>query len=208
MQYAFDALDALGWRWGPCHIELKWVVGRGRRGGEGEGETEEADTDPSSSSSSSSTSSGEPVLVELNLGRWNGVDFQLLTNIGYGGGYVDAYGATLDAYLDQDAWEAMPRQPPKALQGHARLVKLVSSVSGILVTPADELHADELASLRSLVRFETEAAERGEYVHRTVDLATCAGFATLLHADKEVVDAEYAQLRAMQERGLHEVAPE
>ena len=23
MQYARAALDALGWRWGPCHLEIK-----------------------------------------------------------------------------------------------------------------------------------------------------------------------------------------
>ena len=97
-----------------------------------------------------------------------------------------------------------------------RLVKLVSSVEGELralrrglpVTHHPPLlsrtplpvrrHAEELAELPSLVRFETEATDPGDRVKRTVDLDTCAGLAVLLHADAAQVEADYARLRALQ----------
>lgn len=59
-------------------------------------------------------------------------------------------------------------------------------------------HAEELAELPSLVRFETEATDPGDRVKRTVDLDTCAGLAVLLHADAAQVEADYARLRALQ----------
>ena len=182
VQYAFDALDALGWRWGPCHIELKWVKARDGQG--------------------TPTGTGHAVLVEINAGRWNGVDFKLLTSIAYG---ADSYEATLDAYLDEIAWKELPNRPPPDLRGHARLVKLVSPASGTVITPAAEVHAKRLSEMDSLVCFEPEATEPGEHVSTTVDLATCAGYAHLLHADREVVDRDYRALRELQENGLHEL---
>lgn len=89
----------------------------------------------------------------------------------------------------------MPATPPPALGGAGRLVKLVSSVEGELRALR---HAEELAELPSLVRFETEATDPGDRVKRTVDLDTCAGLAVLLHADAAQVEADYARLRALQ----------
>lgn len=58
-----------------------------------------------------------PVLVEANVGRWNGVDFKLLADacLGY-----NAYEATLDAFTDRRRWEALPATPPPALGGAGR----------------------------------------------------------------------------------------
>ena len=72
--YAAAVLDALAWRWGPSHLELRY----GARG---------------------------PVLVEANVGRFNGVDFAPLTTecIGYG-----FYEAALGAFCDRAAWDALP----------------------------------------------------------------------------------------------------
>tara|TARA_B100000787_G_scaffold159902_1_gene138504 strand:- start:163 stop:462 length:300 start_codon:yes stop_codon:yes gene_type:complete len=44
--YAAAVLDALCWRWGPVHMEVMWVEGRG------------------------------PVLIEANCGRLNGEEFK------------------------------------------------------------------------------------------------------------------------------------
>ena len=111
------------------------------------------------------------------------------------------------------------QQPSNRWSLSHRLVKLVSSVEGELralrrkvpVTHHSPLlspntrtplpvrrHAEELAELPSLVRFETEATDPGDRVKRTVDLDTCAGLAVLLHADAAQVEADYARLRALE----------
>ena len=46
--YAVAVLDALCWRWGPVHMEVMWVEGRG------------------------------PVLIEANCGRLNGEEFKTI----------------------------------------------------------------------------------------------------------------------------------
>jgi D-alanine-D-alanine ligase-like ATP-grasp enzyme len=203
VEYAFRVLDSLGWQWGPCHIEVKWAArgaggdGGGVEGGDGGGAE-------GSSSGDGSNDGGGPVLVEINAGRWNGVDFHTLVSVCTG---HDAYEATLDAYLDKEAWEALPSRPPAVLRGHGRLVKLVSSVSGTLVAPPEELHAEALAGLPSLLHFETEANAPGDTVTQTVDLASCAGYAHLLHADEAVVERDYQTLRQLQPR-MFAVQPE
>mmetsp|Transcript_8739 Transcript_8739/g.25942 ORF Transcript_8739/g.25942 Transcript_8739/m.25942 type:complete len:112 (-) Transcript_8739:9-344(-) len=58
-----------------------------------------------------------PVLVEVNAGRFNGVDFGLLADVCVG---HNAYDVTLDAYFDQAAWAALPALPPRALRGAGR----------------------------------------------------------------------------------------
>ena len=78
---------------------------------------------------------------------------------------------------------------------HARLVTLVSHADGIL---RELRHAEELAELPSLVCFAPEPEMAGEGVRRTVDLNTAAGYAHLLHQDAEVVERDYATLRALQ----------
>mmetsp|Transcript_21756 Transcript_21756/g.54208 ORF Transcript_21756/g.54208 Transcript_21756/m.54208 type:complete len:434 (+) Transcript_21756:44-1345(+) len=161
ISFAFAALDALEWRWGPCHIEIMMTV-------------------------------DGPRLVEVNAGRWNGVDFQGLVSICTG---YDAYEATLDAYLDNEAWEHVASTPPAELLGAARLVKLVSSVEGELM---ELQHTQQLDALPSLIRFEPEPSQIGENVSLTVDLATCAGYAYLLHGDPTVVAEDYATIRKLQ----------
>jgi len=161
VRYVFAALDALHWRWGPAHIELKW------------------------------TSRG-PVLVEVNAGRFNGVDFKQLVDICVG---RNMYDATLDAYTNEAAWQALPMLPPAQLHGAGRLVKLISSVEGVLRALQ---HRSEIERLPSMVRFQPAYTEEGDQVELTLDLASAAGFATLLHSDPGVVDADYRTLKRLQ----------
>jgi len=193
--YAFEVLDALGWRWGACHIELKLALNlqtplKSELGAEA---GKEGDADESGSAETAPT----PVLIEINAGRWNGVEFQQLVSICTG---YDSYEACLDAYLDRSAWDQIPAAPPQELRGCARLVKLVSSVEGELAQlPGSAAgHASTLNAMESLLRFEPEPSEVGEAVSVTVDLATCAGYAHLLHADETVVQYDYEALRKLQ----------
>lgn len=180
IEYATAALDATRWRWGPCHLEIKMARGKGADGGVG------------------------PVLVEINAGRWNGDDFQLISRVGTG---YDPVEATLDALLDDEAWARVPSAPPAELMGHGRLVHLVSSVSGVVARAPAEAHAKALAAMPSLYRFEPRPSEAGAEIKETIDLTTRAGIAYLLHADADVVRRDYEALRELQPR-LFEIVEE
>jgi hypothetical protein len=158
--YAQSALDALGWRWGPAHLEIR----DGVRG---------------------------PVLVEANVGRFNGVDFLPLTSRCLGCSF---YGAAIDAFCDEDAWEALPLNPPGRFGAAGRLVKLVSHVEGTLRSLR---HQEEVRALPSLLRYTPKYTEPGQQVEFTVDLGSVAGY-VLLYGPQEQVDADYRALRAMQ----------
>ena len=109
-------------------------------------------------------------------------------------GGVPQLEAYLDAVFDEAAWGALPRAPASALLGAARLVKVISPVQGRL----KRLHDETLEGLPSLIRVEYEASEPGDYVALTIDLATCAGYALLLHADEAQVERDYQVLRQAQ----------
>lgn len=165
LEYAFAVLDALGWRWGPCHLEIK------------------------------ATPDG-PRLVEVNAGRWNGIDFKLVADVALG---YNAYDAAVSALLDtpggdDDLFGAIPAAPAP-LRCHARLVKLVSSVSGRLVM-VDGL--DQIEALESCVHHTLRDLEPGQHIPRTVDLGSSGGLIHLLHADAGVVAADYGVIRAIQ----------
>eukprot|EP00966_Prymnesium_polylepis_P108191 2504832-Prymnesium_polylepis.1 len=104
----------MGWRWGPCHLEIKMVPSGTRPTGAGGAAAEEAE----------GATTAAPVLIEINAGRWNGEEFQPLAELCNG---RDALEATLDAYLDAAAWERLPAAPPEELLVHGKNVKLVSS---------------------------------------------------------------------------------
>ena len=170
VRYVFGCLDALGWRWGPCHVEVKLTPDRG------------------------------PVLVEVNAGRPNGVDFRLICDacIGY-----NQYDVCADLYLTGGAlFDELPTMPPPTLAAAGRLVKLVCAASGVLGGVNFE---EAIGALPSLVRFEVER-EEGDHIDATVDLASCAGYAHLVHPDADAVERDYRALRALQDEGLFEVS--
>jgi len=133
-----------------------------------------------------------PRLIEVNAGRFNGVDFMLFADVCYG---ANAYELAALSLLEPDAFLQLPSRPSAELRCHGRLVKLVSSVAGTLVALN---HAEQLTSLSSLIRFETKAEAPGDSVERTVDLNTCAGFAHLLHTDAAVLEEDYETLRRLE----------
>ena len=219
-EYASDALDALGWRWGPAHIEIKMVPRHSTGGVQAEAapaeaaQAEAAQEEAAQAEAAQEEAAQEgarrgtqgaadvPTLVEINAGRWNGEEFQPLAEMCNG---RDALEATLDAYLDADAWAAVPRLPPAKLHVHAKNVKLVSIVEGALRVAPRVAHAAVLGELQSLIHFAPEATEVGDHVVRTVDLNTCAGYCYLASNDSTIVEQDYRTLRALQRSGLFEV---
>jgi biotin carboxylase len=128
-----------------------------------------------------------PRLVEINAGRWNGLDFKLLADLCYG---VNAYDATVAAYLDPAAFDALPDAPPAQLACCGMLAVLCSYVAGRL----ERLRAEILDDFQALVALET-AVNDGDFIQRTIDLDTAAGYAHLIHADASVVHEEYGRLQ-------------
>ena len=193
LAYCRKALDALGWRWGPCHIEVKMVPGRGapNDGMDGDG------ADGNGADGDGAGGDAMPVLIEINAGRWNGEEFLPLAQLCNG---LDALEATLDAYLDAAAWTHVPSTPPETLSVHGTNVKLVSHVEGRLLAAPSEAHAGTLRALKSLLSFHPEVNEVGAHVVRTVDLNTCAGYCHLAHTDESVVARDYRALRKLQPR--------
>lgn len=165
--YATRVLDALAWRWGPAHLEVMWM-------GDARG----------------------PVLVEANMGRWNGEEFRLLADVCFGVNAYDAcYAALLADDSDAAAWAEIPHTPPPALRAAAKLVKLVSYARGPLV---EVRHAEAIEELPSVLRVHYAYEDEGDLVRPTVDLNSAAGDVLLVHEDAEVVEADYVALRAMQ----------
>ena len=140
MSYACAALDALGWRWGPCHMEIKLVPRRACLDKEGEGEEGANDESVNSVEGRKEEQDVDvPTLVEVNAGRWNGEEFHPLAVRCNG---YDALEATLDAYLDPHRWAAVAPEPPAKLLEQGMNVKLVSNVEGMLqLAPAEAVGA-------------------------------------------------------------------
>lgn len=160
--YATRALDALSWRWGPCHVELMLTV-------------------------------NGPRLVEMNMGRWNGIGFKRLADGCYG---YNAYDAAIGAYLDDGAaWDLVPPVPPPQLRTAGRMVHLVATTEGVLRRVR---HRRRIARLRSLAHFDPRPNMAGERLVRTTCFVTAAGEATLLHPDAAVVESDYATLQRLQ----------
>lgn len=130
-------------------------------------------------------------MVEVNAGRFNGVDFRMLADVCVG---YNAFDVALDALIeDRRAWDAVPSLPPEVLRGAGRLVKLVCYHEGVLlqdVEPPD--------GLDSLINWEPKYSEAGDITQLTVDNGSNAGYAWLLHGDPDVVEKDFETLRRLQ----------
>jgi len=107
---------------------------------------------------------------------------------------LDVLGRYSPAEAAEMRFGAIPAAPAP-LRCHARLVKLVSSVSGRLVM-VDGL--DQIEALESCVHHTLRDLEPGQHIPRTVDLGSSGGLIHLLHADAGVVAADYGVIRAIQ----------
>jgi biotin carboxylase len=120
------------------------------------------------------------------------------------GGWVDSatqcighsqVSATLDAYLNPTAFDALPEQPP-AFKGHCCEVNLVSYNRGQIVG----VNLDEIKSLKSYAKHEMFIGEGAQLV-KTVDLLGSPGSVFLLHEKKETVQKDCELIRQMEVDG-------
>ena len=101
--------------------------------------------------------------------------------------------ATLDAFLDADAFDALPKMPER-LSAHGCEVFLVSRESGLLrALPG----VDVIKALPSFLRLEL-LCRAGAFVRRTTDCFTRPGAVQLLHAERQQVEADVRAIRAME----------
>ena len=108
------------------------------------------------------------------------------------------YDVCADLYLTGGAlFDELPTMPPPTLAAAGRLVKRVCAASA----RARGVNFEEaIGALPSLVRFEVER-EEGDHIDATVDLASCAGYAHLVHQDADAVERDYRALQPCRTRG-------
>jgi len=137
---------------------------------------------------------GGPVLVELNIrahggdGSWSHLAKALT------GGYSQIE-ASVDAWLDPEAFDQLPDVPRSPFQAHGLQVHLVSYSEGeVISTPGFEV-MQRLPSFVSL----SSSVTIGSNVEYTTDLATSPGVCLLMNKDKTKLDKDVDFLRHLEE---------
>jgi len=172
-EYAFEALDALGVRWGLSHVEV--IAGPGPDG------------------------TVRTRLVEVNC-RQHNADFVPLTNavVGY-----NALDVVVDAHLGElggdGGWDDVPTLP--STRAHGAIVHLVSHVEGRITDINYDVLA-EMEGLPSVVDMHVypQFMEVGNEVERTVDIRTDSGWIHLLNSDGDEFEGDYERIVELQRR--------
>lgn len=158
-------LDALGFKNGPGHAEVKMEA-------------------------------NGPCLVEVGARchGWSGTWLSLVTECL---GPQNQVQATLDAYLDQQAFDNLPFAPQGLLK-HGTCVMLVSRQDGILASVATQL----LEDLPSFHKANLGHCDIGKYFPKTVDLFTSPGQVLLASSNVEQLEADFARIHELSETEL------
>ncbi|KAI9910935.1 hypothetical protein PsorP6_010826 [Peronosclerospora sorghi] len=143
---------------------------------------------------------GEPCLVEIGARCHGGSGTYLpIVNACLGYNHVDA---SLDAYLDAQAFERLPERP-KELKCHGCEAMLVSYETGKLVGYPGKEEIERLPSTVSTVWY----THVGEELKMTVDMFTTPGSVVMVCEDKEQLDRDYARIRELEHEGLYALEP-
>jgi len=171
--YVFRVLDAVGLRFGACHTEVM-MTPRG------------------------------PVLVEVNT-RMHGLQGPLITEFATGTN-IATYTADVMVSNGELFKKLYAEASPKAgrwlypLQKEAFMVLMISSVEGQLNNDfAADVQKLGLPSLYDVVPM----VKPGETLHQTVDLATGAGVALMVHESREQLVQDIDALRSAERSGLY-----
>lgn len=158
-------LDALGFKNGPGHAEVKMEV-------------------------------DGPCLVEVGARchGWSGTWLSLVKECL---GPHNQVQATIDAYLDEDAFDELPFAPPGLLK-HGTCVMLVSRQEGTLASLARNL-LEELPSFHKAILGHCHI---GEHFPKTVDLFTSPGQVLLASSNAKQLEADFARIHEISDTEL------
>jgi len=141
------------------------------------------------------TSDG-PCLVEINCRAHGGDGNWVPVSRALTGGYSQL-DAGVDAYLNGEAFEALPDVPPSPFLVAGQEVILVSYCEGLVVgTPG----LDRIRTLPSFVSL-LETPAIGAKVERSVDLFTNVGSVIVMHPDPAVLEADVCTIRKLESEG-------
>ena len=137
-----------------------------------------------------------PCLVEVGS-RCHGGEGTWMTVAERCVGYTQV-DATLDAYLDAEAFaEKYPAHPQQLLQ-HGKEVFLVSKFEGVL----DALPGcAEIQAMESFVKMQMHVHADGP-VHKTIDCFTRPGSVRIVHESADIVEKDHARIRELETDGL------
>jgi len=133
-----------------------------------------------------------PVLVEVGA-RCHGWSGTWLSLVAECLGPHNQVQATLDAYLDHKAFAELPAAPACLIK-EGMCTMLVSEQEGLLVSVA----VDKLEALPSYHKAILGHCQKGEPLHKTVDLFTSPGQVLLVSPDGEQLMSDYARIHQME----------
>lgn len=130
-----------------------------------------------------------PRLIEVN-GRWHAQHFKPIVDAALG---YDALLSTVDAFFFPDKFDALPDRPDK-LRSEGVIMHLISLGKGRI---ASINHLDEISQLPSYCQHYMDYKE-GDELKLTVDIRSDCGYVLLVHADREVLEKDYATIAKLQ----------
>lgn len=146
-----------------------------------------------------------PVLVETNC-RLHGGNGAWVHPVEHCMGYSQL-SVMMDVYMNngQGVFVTIPRVPNR-ITGGCYVVKMRTAVSGILESVV-ESQLDRIKALSSYKEHFFSVME-GEFLNSTIDMPTVPGEVTLVHREKEVLEADYQELNDILHEGLFKVKDE
>ncbi|KAF0700666.1 Aste57867_8844 [Aphanomyces stellatus] len=141
---------------------------------------------------------GEPCLIEIGArchGR-EGTDMPILDRCqGY-----NQVGATVDAYFDKAAFDALPKMPTQ-LMAHGIKTTLVSYEHGVLHSMPGLSEIEAMASYVDKKIRHTEGVKMAP----TIDMFTTPGCVLQVHEDSNVLTQDYERIRELEYKGLYKL---
>jgi biotin carboxylase len=134
-----------------------------------------------------------PCLVEVNCRAHGGDGTWAPLAKALTGSYCQV-DASIDAFLDQKKFLALPDVYPSMFAASGLNLMLVCNEEGVVQAMPGY---DRIRKLRSFVKLQT-GIRKGAKVERTVDLLTCIGQVILIHPDPDILAEDVSVIRQME----------
>lgn len=134
-----------------------------------------------------------PCLVEINCRAHGGDGAWVPLARALTGGYSQV-DATIDAFLDAQAFEMLPDVPPSPFKASGQWVMLVSFCQGQVVSMPG---FDKIRKLQSFISMDSDVAP-GSFIEPSVDVFSSLGSVFLMHEDPDVMAADLKTIRDME----------